>query len=59
VEVFIQLQDETYYQHLLLALGKPFIEVLKMGEMIEDGIKNGGIINFVSWKATTQAIKKG
>ncbi|KAM3357579.1 hypothetical protein P3S68_020510 [Capsicum galapagoense] len=59
VEAFIQAQDETYYQHLLPALGKPFIEVLKMGEMIEDGIKNGRIVSFATLKATTQAIQKG
>ena len=39
VEVFIQAQDETYFQHLLPEMGKSFMEVLKMGEMIEDGIK--------------------
>ncbi|PHT38422.1 hypothetical protein CQW23_21995 [Capsicum baccatum] len=43
VEALIQVQDETYYQHLLPALGKPFIEVLKMGEMIEDVINTGRI----------------
>ncbi|PHU17937.1 hypothetical protein BC332_13632 [Capsicum chinense] len=55
VEVFIQAQDETYYQQLLFALGKPFIKVLKMGEMIEDGIKTGHIVSFTSLKA----IQKG
>ncbi|PHT49761.1 hypothetical protein CQW23_09508 [Capsicum baccatum] len=59
VEVFIQVQDETYYQHLLPALGKPFIEVLKIGEMIEDGIKTDCIMSFAILKATTQAIQKG
>ncbi|PHT66526.1 hypothetical protein T459_30951 [Capsicum annuum] len=59
VEVFIQAQDETYYQHLLPALSKPFIEVLKMGEMIEEGIKTGRIMSFATLKATTQAIQKG
>ncbi|PHT68188.1 hypothetical protein T459_27675 [Capsicum annuum] len=59
VEVFINAQDETYYQHLLPALGKPFIEVLKMGEMIEEGIKTGRIVSFATLKATTQAIQKG
>ncbi|KAM3325394.1 hypothetical protein P3S67_000519 [Capsicum chacoense] len=59
VEAFIQVQDETYYQHLLPALGKPFIEVLKMGEMIEDGIKTGRIMSFATLKATTQEIHKG
>ncbi|KAF3679796.1 putative nitrate transporter 1.4-like [Capsicum annuum] len=59
VEVFIQAQDEIYYQHLLPALGKPFIEVLKMGEMIEEGINTGRIVSFEILKATTQAIQKG
>ncbi|PHT67629.1 hypothetical protein T459_27116 [Capsicum annuum] len=59
VEVSIQAQDETYYHYLLPALGKPFIEVLKMGEMIEEGIKTGRIVSFVTLKATTQAIQKG
>ncbi|PHT78740.1 hypothetical protein T459_16792 [Capsicum annuum] len=59
VEVFIQEQDETYYQHLLPALGKTFIEVLRMGEMIEDGIKTGRIVSFAILKMTTQAIQKG
>ncbi|PHT95915.1 hypothetical protein T459_03797 [Capsicum annuum] len=59
VEVFILVQDEIYYQHLLPALGKPFVEVLKMGELIEDGIKTGHIMSFATLKATTQAIQKG
>ena len=59
VEAFIQVKDEIYYQHLLPALGKSFIEVLKIGEMIEDGIKTGRIASFAILKATTQAIQKG
>ncbi|KAM3362516.1 hypothetical protein P3S68_017370 [Capsicum galapagoense] len=59
VEVFIQAQDEKYYQHLLPALGKPFIEVLKMGEMIEEGIKTGRIVSFATLKVTTQVIQNG
>ncbi|PHT84907.1 hypothetical protein T459_13350 [Capsicum annuum] len=38
---------------------KPFIEVLKMGEMIEDRIKSGRIVSFATLKATTQEIQKG
>ena len=59
VEAFIQAQDKTYYQRLLPALGKPFIEVLKMGEMIEAGIKTGRIVSFTILKVTTQVIQKG
>ncbi|PHT32579.1 hypothetical protein CQW23_28916 [Capsicum baccatum] len=59
VEEFIQVQNETYCQHLLPALGEPFIEVLKMGEMIQYGIKTGRIVSFTTLKATTQTIQKG
>ncbi|KAF3634267.1 hypothetical protein FXO37_26573 [Capsicum annuum] len=59
MEVFIQAQDETYYQHLLPALGKSFIEVLTMREMIKEGIKTGRIVSFATLKATTQVIQKG
>ncbi|PHT73091.1 hypothetical protein T459_23876 [Capsicum annuum] len=59
VEVFIQSQDETYYQHLLPVLGKPFIEVIKMRELIGEGIKTGHIVSFAILKSTTQAIQKG
>ena len=48
VEVFIQGQDETYFRHLLPAMEKSFMEVLKMGEMIEDGIKTGRIVSFAA-----------
>ncbi|PHU17722.1 hypothetical protein BC332_13417 [Capsicum chinense] len=59
VEVFIQAQDETYYQHLLPVLDKPFIEVLKIGEMIENGIKSDRIVSFATLKENIQAIQKG
>ncbi|PHT82137.1 hypothetical protein T459_15152 [Capsicum annuum] len=59
LEKFIQAQDETYYQHLLPALGKPFIEVLKMGEMIEDRIKIDRIVSFATLETATQVSQKG
>ncbi|XP_060194989.1 uncharacterized protein LOC132624187 [Lycium barbarum] len=59
VETFLQAQDETYYQHMIPALGKSFIEAIKMGEIIEEGIKTGRIVGFAALKATTQAIQNG
>jgi len=53
VEVFIQAQDETYFQYLLPAMGKPFVIVFKMGETIEERIKTGRIVIFAALKATT------
>lgn len=34
VKYFIQAQDDVHYMHLLLMMGKPYAEVLKMGEMV-------------------------
>ncbi|PHT71915.1 hypothetical protein T459_22700 [Capsicum annuum] len=38
---------------------KSSIEVLKLGEMIEEGIKTGRIVSFATLNGTTQAIQKG
>ena len=53
MEVFIQVPDETYYQNLLPTLSKLFIEVLKMGKIIEEGIKTGCIVIFATLKETS------
>lgn len=39
-------------------MGKSFNDVMKMDEMVEDGIKSGNIISFFSLKATTQTIQR-
>ncbi|XP_060199644.1 uncharacterized protein LOC132627998 [Lycium barbarum] len=59
VDTFLQAQTEEYYQHMLPALGKPFIEVIKMGEMIEDGIKTGRIISFADMKVNAEVTQNG
>ncbi|XP_060210887.1 uncharacterized protein LOC132637882 [Lycium barbarum] len=59
VDTFLQAQTEEYYQHMLPALGKPFIEVIKMGEMIEDGIKTGRIISFAEMKVNAKVTQNG
>ncbi|PHT37697.1 hypothetical protein CQW23_21270 [Capsicum baccatum] len=38
---------------------KSFIKVLKMGEIIEDGIKTGRIVSFATLKITAQVIQNG
>ncbi|MGM2927281.1 hypothetical protein, partial [Bacillus cereus group sp. BC72] len=45
VELFLQAQGPTYFSHLIPALGKPFKDVLKMGELVEEGIKSGKIMS--------------
>ena len=40
-------------------MGKPFAEAIKIGEMVENGIKSGKIVSQAAIRATTQAIQSG
>ena len=39
IDVFLQAQEPDYFHYLLAAMGKPFAEAIKIGEMVENGIK--------------------
>ena len=56
VEYFLQAQEPTYFGHLISDVGKPFNNVVKIGEMVEDGLKSCKIMSYSALKATTQAI---
>ncbi|XP_070014345.1 uncharacterized protein [Nicotiana sylvestris] len=55
VKYFLQALEPTYYSHLILAIGKSFNDVVKMGEMVEEGLKSSKIMSYSAIKATTQA----
>ncbi|XP_070023279.1 uncharacterized protein [Nicotiana sylvestris] len=57
VEYFLQAQEPTYFGHLISVVGKPFNDVVKIGEMVEDGLKSSKIMSYSALKATTQAIQ--
>ena len=59
IDVFLQTQESDYFHHLLAAVGKPFAEAIKIGEMVENGIKSGKIMSQTALRATTQAIQSG
>ncbi|XP_075110822.1 uncharacterized protein LOC107807837 [Nicotiana tabacum] len=59
VEYFLQVLEPTYYGHLISAIGKSFNNVVKMGEMVEEGLKSSKIMSYSAIKATTQAIQSG
>ncbi|XP_019253982.1 PREDICTED: uncharacterized protein LOC109232685 [Nicotiana attenuata] len=54
VEYFLQAQEPTYFGHLISGLGKPFNDVVKMGEMVEYGLKSSKIMSYSALKSTTQ-----
>ncbi|XP_070004143.1 uncharacterized protein [Nicotiana sylvestris] len=57
VELFLQAQGPTCFSHLILTLGKPFYDVVKMGEMVEEGIKSGKIMSYSASKDTMENIQ--
>ncbi|KAH0633267.1 hypothetical protein KY284_036053 [Solanum tuberosum] len=59
IDVFLQAQEPDYFHYLLAAMGKPFAEEIKIGEMVENDIKSGQIVSQTAIRATTQAIQSG
>ncbi|XP_070018079.1 uncharacterized protein [Nicotiana sylvestris] len=59
VKYFLQALEPTYYGHLISAIGKSFNNVVKMGEMVEEGLKSSKIMSYSAIKTTTQAIQSG
>ncbi|XP_070008372.1 uncharacterized protein [Nicotiana sylvestris] len=59
VEYFLQALEPTYFGHLISNIGKSFNEVVKMGGMVEEGLKSSKIMSYLAIKTTTQAIQNG
>ncbi|XP_070014071.1 uncharacterized protein [Nicotiana sylvestris] len=53
VEYFLQALEPTYFGHLISSIGKSFNEVVKMGGMVEEGLKSSKIMSYSAIKATT------
>ena len=51
--------EPTYFGHLVSAVGKSFNEVIKMGGIVEEGLKSNKIMSYSAIKVTTQAIQNG
>ncbi|KAH0784165.1 hypothetical protein KY290_003763 [Solanum tuberosum] len=59
INVFLKVQEPVYFHYLLSVVEKTFAEVIKIGEMVKNGIKSGKIVSQAALKATTQVIKIG
>ncbi|XP_070006656.1 uncharacterized protein [Nicotiana sylvestris] len=55
---FVQAQDPQYYERLILIEGQKFSDIIKLGERIEEGIKNGMVTNLETLQAT-KALQSG
>ncbi|XP_075110275.1 uncharacterized protein LOC142181262 [Nicotiana tabacum] len=57
ITIFIQAQEPDYFQYMTSAVGKSFPEAIKMGEMVENGLKTGRIISQRALKAAALAVQ--
>ncbi|XP_070045476.1 uncharacterized protein [Nicotiana tomentosiformis] len=57
ITVILQAQEPYYFQNRISAVGKSFSEAIKIGEMVENGLKTGRIISQTVLKAATQAVQ--
>ena len=58
-DYFIRAQEPQYYERMMLMAEKSFAEIIKLGERIEEGIKNGTIINLEALQATNKSLQSG
>ncbi|XP_075108899.1 uncharacterized protein LOC142180732 [Nicotiana tabacum] len=56
---FVRAQDSQYYERLMQIEGQKFSDIIKLGERIEEGIKNGMVTNHEALQATNKALQSG
>ncbi|XP_070014461.1 uncharacterized protein [Nicotiana sylvestris] len=56
---FVRAQDPQYYERLRLIESLKFFDIIKVGERIEEGIKNGMVTNFEDLQATNKSLQSG
>ena len=59
VTVFLQAQQADYFQNMMSTMGKLFAEAIKIGKMIENGLKTGRILSHAAFKATSPDVQNG
>ncbi|XP_015170631.1 uncharacterized protein [Solanum tuberosum] len=58
IEVSIHIQEPEYYDRIMLLIGAKFVEIVKVVEAIEDGIKTGKISRVAALIESSRLLKK-
>lgn len=56
-EMFFQTQKPEYYEKILCMIGQKFVEIVKVGEALEDGFKTGKVTNLIALQANDKATR--
>ncbi|XP_070023237.1 uncharacterized protein [Nicotiana sylvestris] len=57
--IFLQAQVGDYFQNMMSTVGKPFAKAIKIGEMVESGLKTGRILSHAAFKDTSPDVQNG
>nr|QVT92263.1 reverse transcriptase [Solanum chacoense] len=58
VEVFVRVQEPEYYDRIMLLVGEKFVEIVKVVETIEDGLRTGKIARVAASPGSSGLLKK-
>lgn len=58
IEVLLHIQQPKYYNSMLLIIGAKFIEIVKIGENIEDGLKIGKIARVAALSESLRVVEE-
>ncbi|KAK4731511.1 hypothetical protein R3W88_024499 [Solanum pinnatisectum] len=58
VEVFVRVQEPEYYDRIMFLVGEKFVEIVKVGETIEDGLRTRKVARVVASPGSSGLLKK-
>lgn len=59
VRTFTKTQKAPYYVQVIKSLGKPFVDIIKKGDLVDVGIQSGKIEDFSTLKVMADHFTSG
>ena len=56
-EMFIRTQEPEYYERMLCIMGQQFVEIVKVGEALEDGFKIGKLTKLTALRSNGKSTR--
>ena len=56
-EMFIRTQEPEYYEKMLCMMGQKFVEIVNVGEALEDGFKAGKLTKFTALRSNGKSTR--
>ena len=56
-KMFIRTQEPVYYERMLCMMGQKFVEIVKVGEALEDCFKTGKLTKFTALRSNGKSAR--